>query len=458
MTEIELRRESTAKILVLGRCQELTSLLATSGYAFEMVGDPLLAMAQDELQPSDMTILDIDGVPSDAGLKVCERLTRDAPDTPVVVVSEPARIRAAVGAIRSGAFDILCKPLEEASVDRAIHRALDHHKMRTTLHGLAFAVEPSGEADGFVGYSPAMRAMYTEITKAARADTSVLIRGESGSGKELVARAIHQRTNRRDRPFVAINCAAIQPALLESELFGHVAGAFTGAQKAREGVFVAAEGGTLLLDEIGDMPAEMQAKLLRVLQEHHVRPVGGNRPRPFDVRVLAATNCDLKALVEQGRFRLDLYYRINGIQVVVPPLRSRGADVLRLADHYLILSAARLGKPAKNVSAECARALLLYSWPGNVRELQNVIERAVALSTRETLELGDLPKHIAVSAHADVHDHEDMRIPALQEIRTKYILHVIDAVGGNRTRAADILHLNRRTLYRYLERARTEGT
>jgi two-component system response regulator HydG len=279
-----------------------------------------------------------------------------------------------------------------------------------------------------------------------------LILGESGTGKEVVARALHRRSRRRDKPFVAINCAALPDALLESELFGHVKGAFTEARSDRKGLFAQAEGGTLLLDEIGEMPLSMQVKLLRALEENKIRPVGGERELPFDVRLITATNRDLETEVEEGRFRQDLFFRINVLQLDLPPLRSRGTDILLLSQSFIELLAARSGKKVVGLSESVAEKLLAYAWPGNVRELRNVIERAVALTRHDKLTMEDLPEKIRDyrSSQVVIGGNDPGELAPLEEVERRYILHVLEVVGGNRTLAARTLGLDRKTLYRKL--------
>jgi two-component system response regulator HydG len=279
-----------------------------------------------------------------------------------------------------------------------------------------------------------------------------LIRGESGTGKELVAKALHRRSRRGDKPFVAVNCAALPDTLLESELFGHVKGAFTDARTDRRGLFLQAEGGTLFLDEIGEMPPPMQAKLLRALEEGTVRPVGGEKEIAFDARVLAATNRDLETAVEEGRFRKDLYFRVDVIQIDLPPLRARGADALLLAQHFIETFAARAKKQVQGLSEGVGEKLLAYVWPGNVRELRNVIERAVALTRFDRLTLDDLPEKIRDyrTSQVVIASSNPAELVPLEEVERRYILHVLNSVQNNRTLASRALGLDRKTLYRKL--------
>jgi two-component system response regulator HydG len=297
-----------------------------------------------------------------------------------------------------------------------------------------------------------MLKLYDQLAQIADSEAAVLIMGESGTGKELVARALHHRSRRGAKPFVAVNCAALPDTLLESELFGHVKGAFTDARNDRRGLFLQAEGGTLFLDEIGEMPLAMQPKLLRALEESKVRPVGGEQEIDFDVRVLAATNRDLETAVEEGRFRKDLYFRIDVIQIDLPPLRARGADALLLAQHFVEVCAARAKKQIQGLSAGVAEKLLAYPWPGNVRELRNVVERAVALTRFDQLTLDDLSEKVRDHRGSQVvlAGSDPAELVPLEDVERRYILHVLEAVQGNRTLAARSLGLDRKTLYRKL--------
>jgi DNA-binding NtrC family response regulator len=300
-----------------------------------------------------------------------------------------------------------------------------------------------------------MERVFNLVRRVGDSESSVLITGESGTGKELVARALHRSGPRAAGPFVAVDCAAMPETLLESEFFGHEKGAFTDARTARTGLFVDATGGTLFLDEIGDLPLSLQPKLLRALQERQARPVGGRREIPFDVRVVAATNRDLDTAVEEGRFRADLYFRLDVIEIGVPPLRDRGNDVLALAGHFLGRFSARAGKPIVGFTASVAKHLLDYDWPGNVRELHNVIERAVALSTHDHLTVDDLPeKLLKPSRPRAAIPLEPGELVSLEEMERRYILHVLEATGGSRGVAARTLGLDRTTLWRKLEKLR----
>jgi DNA-binding NtrC family response regulator len=334
-----------------------------------------------------------------------------------------------------------------------LQRAARHRELQEKIRQLSDVVEQSARCGELLGASPAMQKLFDEISRVAAADASVLITGESGTGKELVARSIHERSSRKAKPFVAVNCAAFSDTLLESELFGHLRGAFTDARTDRKGLFLEAQGGTLFLDEIGEMPLTMQPKILRALEESRLRPVGGDKEVSFDVRIVTATNRDLETAVEEARFREDLFFRINVIQLQLPPLRARGTDVLLIANHLLAGFAARSGKEVRGFSEPVAERLMNYSWPGNVRELRNVIERAVALTRHDQLVVEDLPEKIRDYRGSQVYlgGDDPSELVSMEEVERRYILHVLAAVDGNKTLAARILKLDRKTLYRKLE-------
>jgi DNA-binding NtrC family response regulator len=358
----------------------------------------------------------------------------------------------AVAAIRAGAYDFVIKPVEMDALSLALQRAVRHRQLQEKVKVLSEALERTTRFDELLGASPAMQKLYDQLARIADSEASVLISGESGTGKELVAKSLHKQSRRAEQPFVPINCAALPDTLLESELFGHAKGAFTDARADRKGLFVQAEGGTLLLDEIGEMPLMMQPKLLRALEEDKVRPVGGDEEVPFDVRILTATNRDLESAVEEGRFREDLFFRINVIQLELPPLRSRGTDILLLAQHFLERFAARSGKQVVGISDAVAEKLLAYTWPGNIRELRNVIERAVALTRYDKLAVDDLPEKIRDwrSSQVFIGGADPDELVPMEEVERRYVLHVLASVEGNKTLASRILGLDRKTLYRKL--------
>jgi DNA-binding NtrC family response regulator len=395
-----------------------------------------------------------------SGIELCERVAVNRPDVPVVVLTGFGSLDAAVSAIRAGAYDFISKPVEVDVLAISVDRAAKHRQLRAEVKRLRLEVERQPRSEDLLGSSPAMQRVQDLIGRVAPSDASVLVSGESGTGKELVARAVHKNSRRSTGPFVAINCAAVPEPLLESELFGHVKGAFTDAKDAHQGLFVQAKGGTLFLDEIGDMPIGLQPKLLRVLQERTVRPLGAKAEVPVDVRIVAASNRDLESAIEEKRFREDLYYRINVIHISLPPLRARGGDVLPLALHFVRGFAEQSGKNVKGFSKEVAEKLSAYAWPGNVRELQNSMERAVALARFEDICVDDLPEKIRDYrfSHVVIASNDPTDLVPLEEVERRYILRVLEAVAGNKTAAARVLGLERKTLYRKLERYAADPT
>ncbi|QRK09654.1 sigma-54-dependent Fis family transcriptional regulator [Archangium violaceum] len=445
------------RILVVEDEREMRALLekglARRGFVPTVRGSADEAFALLEAEDFDTVLTDL-RMPGMDGLALCERIVLNRPDIPVVVVTAFGSLETAVAAIRVGAYDFVTKPVDLDALVLVLGRAVQHRALRDEVRRLRRALGEVSADGGVVGESPALRRVYELIDRMADSDASVLIMGESGTGKEVAARALHARSRRHDGPFVAINCAAMPEQLLESELFGHARGAFTDARTARTGLFVKANGGTLFLDEVGEMPLTLQPKLLRALQERTVRPVGGDTEVPFDARIVAATNRDLELAVEEGRFREDLYYRLNVIGLELPPLRARGNDVLLLAQRFLEHFASRGGKRVVGLSPAAAQRLLAYTWPGNVRELQNCIERAVALTSYEQLTVEDLPERIrdyrAPSSTAQGNDVSEL--VSLEEMERRYIQRVLETVGGSRTLASRILGVDRKTLYRKLGR------
>ncbi len=388
------------------------------------------------------------------GIAVVQRCAELDPELPVIVITAFGSIDTAVAAMRAGAYDFVTKPIEMDSLRFTIQRAAATRRLRREVRMLRQRVGGSGADSGIIGESVPTRRMLERMDRFAAVDAPLLLRGESGAGKEIVARGIHLRSRRRDAPWVAINVAALPTSLIEAELFGHTRGAFTGASEKRQGLFVRADGGTLLLDEIGELPLDLQPKLLRALEERVVRPVGSDRDVPFDVRVIAATNRDLEAAVEAGTFREDLFFRLSVLDLEVPPLRVRGRDILLLAQHFLQRFATAAGKEVREIGSEVAQRLLDYPWPGNVRELRNALERAVTLADGPALKLLDFPERIRSYARSDVLvvSHNPTELVPLELVEQRYILRVLEAVGDNKTQAAKILGLGRKTLYRKLER------
>jgi len=433
-------------------CEMLDDVLRQRGFAVRWTTDAAEIPALLEASDADVVLTDLNmrGV---SGLEVCERVAASRPDVPVIVITAFGSMETAIAAIRAGAYDFITKPPEIDVLVVALERAIQHRALRAEVKRLRRVVEEAERFGQVLGGSAAMRRVYDVLDRIADSTASVLVTGETGTGKEVVARALHERSPRRKGPFVAINCSAMPETLLESELFGHVRGAFTDARAPRAGLCVQANGGTLLLDEIGDMPLALQPKLLRVLQERRVRPVGGDEEVPIDVRVVATTNRDLRALITASRFREDLFFRINVIHVELPPLRARGSDVLLLAQHFLELYAARASKRIVGIASAAAERLLEYPWPGNVRELQNCLERAVALARYEEITVDDLPEALRGQRRppaAGAGDEPAELLP-LSELERRHILRVVEASGGNKTMAADVLGITRKTLYRKLQ-------
>jgi DNA-binding NtrC family response regulator len=416
---------------------------------------PESALALLAREDFDVVVTDLQ-MPTMSGLELCERIVGSRPDIPVVVVTAHGSLDSAVGAIRAGAYDFVTKPVKVQPFQLTVERALRYRELSAEVKRLRETARPQS-FPGIVGSSAAIHGVLDLVARVATTESTVLVTGESGTGKELIARALHQKSRRGSGPFVAVNCAAVPEALVESELFGHAKGAFTDAKTARTGLFLHASGGTLFLDEIGEIPMAMQPKLLRALQERTMRPVGGDHEVPFDVRIVAATNHDLETAVEEGRFREDLFYRINVVHIELPPLRARGNDVLELAQSALQRLARAADKPVHGISAQAAQKLLSYAWPGNVRELCNAIERAVAVTRFEELTIDDLPENVRDyrPSHVIVAGDDPEQLPTMEEVERRYIGRVMDAVQGNKALAARVLGFDRKTLYRKLERHRS---
>ena len=446
------------KVFVVDDEKEMTDLvqlgLKKRGFSVATFGNGADALAALPEHDVDVVVTDLN-MKGMTGLELCQHIVADRPDIPVIMLTAFGSFETAVGAIRAGAYDFVTKPVEIEALAIAIRRAAEHRALRGEVRRLREVVANTRGRGELLGASPAMQQVYTLIDQVSGTDATVLITGESGTGKEVVAREIHNRSRRAAGPFVAVNCAAVPEALLESELFGHAKGAFTDAKTSRAGLFQQAGGGTLFLDEIGEMALVLQPKLLRALQERKVRPVGAEAEVAIDVRLVAATNRDLEEMVEDKRFREDLYYRINVIHVPLPPLRARGGDVLLLAQHLLRHYAAVFDKKVVGISTAAAERLMTYDWPGNVRELGNCLERAVALANFEEIQVDDLPDKIRAAAtrrHPTLSGTELPELLTLEEIERRHVIRVLEACEGNRTDAAKMLGLDRKTLYRKLLR------
>jgi two-component system response regulator AtoC len=432
----------------------LAEVLTGEGYRVRAAtgGEECLRLAAAE--PFDLAIVDL-RMPEVDGLQVIRRLASVQPGVPVLILTAFVTIDTAIEAIREGAYDYLSKPFRMEEIKLVVRRTLEARRLARENIQYRHELQDRYGVQNLVGQSPAMVEVYKLVARVARLDTTVLVQGETGTGKELVARAIHYASPRADGPFVVVDCTALPEALFESELFGHERGAFTGALSSRRGLFETAADGTCFLDEIGELSPALQAKLLRALQEQAIRRVGGNDWIPVNVRIITATNRDLKKRVQEGGYREDLYYRLNVVSIVLPPLRERLEDVPLLAQHFLDKYTRASGKAIKGFARETLARLSAYHWPGNVRELENAIERAVALSSAELIMPEDLPWH----------PREDSPAPlvapgprmTLEEVKRWYVGKVLDEVGGNKQRAAEILGIDRGTLYRILRRQVAEG-
>jgi len=423
--------------------------------AARSAADAAIRALEDEDFDVIVTDLNMRGM---GGIELCAHVVANRPDLPVLVLTAFGNLDSAIAAIRAGAYDFINKPVELDVLAIAVQRAATHRRLREEVRRLRIETGKAPRFDALVGQSTAMQTVYDLIERVAASEATVLVSGESGTGKEVVARAVHTASRRRGGPFVAINCAAMPENLLESELFGHAKGAFTDARTAEPGLLSRARRGTIFLDEIGDMPLGLQPKLLRVLQERAVRPVGGRDEVAIDVRVIAATNRDLESAIEEGRFREDLYYRVNVVHIELPPLRARVGDILPLAGHFLSLFASRSGKSIRGIAAPTAEKLLAYGWPGNVRELQNCMERAVALTRLDQIVVEDLPDKVRDyrRSHVLIASDDPSELAPLEEVERRYIARVMEAVGGNKTAASRILGMDRKRLYRMLDRLDVE--
>ena len=434
--------------------KNLCRLLSKEGHDAAAARDAMSALTMLGRSAFDLVITDLvmEGM---NGLELLAAVKRHDPDIEVIVVTGYASIPSAIEAMKQGAYHYLEKPFRSAEVYHLVGRALETVRLRKEVKSLQVRVAENSDRPVLLGDSPEMLEVVRLITQVAPTDCNVLLIGESGTGKELAASMIHFHSRRSGRKFLAINCGAFTEELLANELFGHEKGAFTGAGYARPGLLESADGGTLLLDEIGDMPLSMQVKMLRAIQERELIRVGGTRPVSFDVRVIAATNQDLKKAVGAGLFRHDLYYRLNVISIVIPPLRARQKDIPLLALCFLHRAAQRARKEISGFSDKAMEALMRYSFPGNVRELQNVVERAVAVAGDRIIHVRDLPPDIA---EMDVFsfEHRDSGFRTLREIQREYVEWVLKKVGRNKTKAAELLGIDRASLWRHLKQYEVE--
>ncbi|MDU4356873.1 sigma-54-dependent response regulator transcription factor ZraR [Phytobacter diazotrophicus] len=429
----------------ISHCTILQALLRGWGYRVALAHNGVQALEQVRQQVFDLVLCDIRMAEMD-GIETLKEIKTLNPSIPVLIMTAYSSVDTAVEALKSGALDYLIKPLDFDKLQQTLSGALAHTRLSESL----VAGTPAAQF-GMVGDSPAMRALLNNIALVAPSDATVLIHGESGTGKELVARALHASSGRSHGPLVTLNCAALNESLLESELFGHEKGAFTGADKRRDGRFVEADGGTLFLDEIGDISPLMQVRLLRAIQEREVQRVGSNQTLSVDVRLIAATHRDLAGEVSAGRFRQDLYYRLNVVTIDMPPLRQRREDIPPLARYFLQRYAERNRKAVQGFTPQAMDLLIHYTWPGNIRELENAIERAVVLLTGEFISERELPLAIVGTPIANA-PHGDDVIQPLVDVEKEAILAALEKTGGNKTEAARQLGITRKTLLAKLSR------
>jgi DNA-binding NtrC family response regulator len=429
----------------------LSGLLEGAGYRVALAANAEEALEKFTTDDVAVTLTDIRMGAMD-GLALLDRVKDIDPEALVVVMTAYSSVETAVAALRKGAYDYVTKPFVNEDLLQSVKNALRQRELFRENRALRRELDRRYSFSEIIGTSEALQSVFRLVEKVAATTTNILIEGESGTGKELVARAIHHNSPRAERPFVAINCGALPETLLESELFGHTKGAFTGATANKIGLLRAAEGGTVFLDEIGEVSAGVQVRLLRAVQEHEVTPVGASAPVSFDARIICATNRDLEHEVSAGRFREDLFYRLNVIEIHLPPLRERREDIPLLMRHFITRTAREQGQQEKPISREAMTALINYTFPGNVRELQNAVERAFTLSGAE-IDLDSLPPRVRESAGdaAAVRDPDGLR-PTLAEIERRYILETLASVNQDKARAANILGIDLSTLYRKLKR------
>ncbi len=430
-------------------------LLQRWGYDVEQTGDGHDALKLVTERHPDVIISDL-VMPKLDGLALTRALREESPDTPVIIITGKGTIDAAVEAVREGVFDFVEKPLDPARLKVILQRALEK---RQTEHEMQVLRRRLGQVDsgvGLVGQSPAMRKVMDLVEKVAPSKASVVITGQSGTGKEMIARAVHQLSPRRDKPFIAINCSAIPAGLMESEMFGHERGAFTGADQRQLGAWELADGGTLFLDEVGEIPIELQAKFLRVLEEERLRRLGGKSEISIDVRVISATNKDLKEEIKSGRFREDLYFRLNVFHIPLSPLKERRDDIPLLVQHFIDQFGREGGKKLAGLTPQATKVLSEYAWPGNIRELRNTLERAVILCGSAAIDVEHLPAEMAVGGGESAYLKVPFGLP-LREVEKEYILSSLGRMQNNKARTAQALGISEKTLYNKLYRYSGKG-
>lgn len=427
----------------------LQALITGWGYQVSLAHNGLEAVEQVKAQPFDLILTDVRMAEMD-GIEALKAIKAYNPAIPILIMTAYSNVESAVEAIKAGAYDYLTKPLDFDTLQLTLARALEHTSLKTENHSLKQRLQFDDQ--NIIGRSEPMRRLMEMIAMIAPSQATVLISGESGTGKELIAKAVHANSLRKERPLVSINCAALSESLLESELFGHEKGAFTGADKRREGRFMEANQGTLFLDEIGEVSPLMQAKLLRAIQEQEIQRVGSNQTLTVDVRLIAATNRDLLADVEAGKFRQDLYYRLNVVTVESPPLRERSEDIPLLAMHFMVKFAERNRKTVKGFTPQAMDLLLKYPWPGNVRELENSVERGVILLSGEFISEKELPLSISQCVEQLPSQRQEQPIQPLEQVEKQAILAALATTAGNKTEAAKQLGITRKTLLAKLQK------
>lgn len=448
-------RANSGRILIVdddrAMCQLLIDLLRDDGYAAEVAYDGESALDKYRAAPFDLTITDL-MMPKMRGIELVQRLREIDSGSLVLLVTAFGTIESAVEAMRAGAFHYVTKPFHNDEILIQVKRALEQKKLRDELKRLRTEVQARDRFQNIIGRSLAMQRVLETVAQVSDLPANILIEGESGTGKELVARALHSSSSRASGPFIPVNCAAIPETLLESELFGYVRGAFTDARRDRAGLFREAAGGIMFLDEISEMPLSLQSKLLRVLEDKEVRPLGSNQSEKIDARVLSASNRNLDEWVRAGKFRQDLYYRLNVIRISLPALRQRSDDIPLLVKHFIDKFAPSVGRPVEGIREDALAALKSYEWPGNIRELEHTIERAVLLGKESLIGAQDLPGHLFARGESAVVLTQalDSRL-TLHDLERKYIGKVLANTNGNKTEAARILGVDRTTLYRKLE-------
>lgn len=431
-------------------CRLLSDVLEAEGFTVIATGNSLEALRILKREGFDVIITDLK-MKGLKGFDLLEEAKKAIPLTPVIIITAFGTIESAIKAMKMGAYDYITKPFQTDELILTVKKALENRALKREVMRLKKEVETRYHFDRLIGKSSTMQKIYDLIERISDTSITVLLTGESGTGKELIAKAIHYNSPRRERSFIPVNCAAIPDTLLESELFGYKKGAFTDARADKKGLFFEANAGTLFLDEITEMPYSLQAKLLRVIQEKEVRPLGDTKPHPIDVRIISASNRDIKFLIHQGQFREDLYYRLKVIDIELPPLRDRREDIPVLVQHFIQQFSKELGKNISGLSEEAFKPLLNYPWPGNVRELANVIQRAVILCRLEIISPEDLPDFLIQGTDENLIEKASREKFTADQLEKEYMRRVLIEVGGNKSKAAEILGFDRKTLYRKLE-------